>query len=255
MLSRIRPMHPLMLAVTHLGVRNTLHLKRQQWTRARGVAPYTLRSKYAAHLLWVRPRTSDAKVFGQIFVERQYACLDHVRDARVIVDCGANVGYSSAYFLTRFPRARVIALEPDADNADACERNLASYGARATVLRSALWSHCTTLHLDLVGGVGSEWGRRVREGGSNVTAIDMLTVLRTAGVDRIDILKIDIEGAEAAVFAGAIPWLRQVSSLVIELHGPACARLVTEALQREQFRLSHSGELTIAQRGLTHAEK
>src|SRR6476469_2925625 len=67
-------------------------------------------SKYP---LLARGGSSDGQVFHQIFVEREYRCIDHLTDVRTIIDAGANVGYSSAYFLTRWPRAKVIALEPD----------------------------------------------------------------------------------------------------------------------------------------------
>ena len=71
----------------------------------------TVRSRYAAFPLVCRRGTSDLEVFGQIFSHREYRCLDSVRDAGLIIDCGANVGFSSAYFLTRYPTAEVIAVD------------------------------------------------------------------------------------------------------------------------------------------------
>lgn len=38
--------------------------------------PYRLLSKDSAFPLLCRPDTSDARVFEQIFVQREYACLD-----------------------------------------------------------------------------------------------------------------------------------------------------------------------------------
>ena len=71
-----------------------------------------LLSKHARYPLRCRPGTSDVAVFGQIFRDLEYQCLDNARDVSLILDCGANVGYSAAYFLTCFPRAQVIAVEP-----------------------------------------------------------------------------------------------------------------------------------------------
>jgi hypothetical protein len=42
--------------------------------------------------------SSDLHVFRQIFVEREYGCLDDLADVRLIIDCGANAGYSSGSF-------------------------------------------------------------------------------------------------------------------------------------------------------------
>src|ERR1700684_4468129 len=70
---------------------------------------YTLRARGCAHPLYARPGSTDAFVFRNVFVEREYGCVDDLPDVRLIVDCGANVGYASAYFLARHPRARVVA--------------------------------------------------------------------------------------------------------------------------------------------------
>ena len=65
---------------------------------------------------YARFGTSDRAVFNQIFIEQEYACLNHVKDPKLIMDCGANVGYSSLWFLNRYPGAHMIAIEPDAGN-------------------------------------------------------------------------------------------------------------------------------------------
>ncbi len=104
--------------VANLGLVQALIYKyRRAVSRRDGTRPYfLLYSKYAKHPVRCRPNTSDVEVFKQIFAWREYRCLDDVHDASLIIDCGANVGYSAVYFLTRYPNARVIAVEPDADN-------------------------------------------------------------------------------------------------------------------------------------------
>jgi hypothetical protein len=103
--------------------------------------PYRLLSKHSRYPLVCRPNTSDNPVFGQIFIEREYACLDDLPGANLIIDCGANVGYSSAYFLSRFPECRVIDVEPDPSNFSILEKNLAPYGERVRAIRTGIWSH------------------------------------------------------------------------------------------------------------------
>ena len=169
----------------------------------------------------------------------------------MIVDCGANVGYTSAYLLSRFPRARVVAIEPFPANAVLCRRNLAHYGSRATVIEAAVWSHCTRLVLDYAGG--NEWGVRVRAArpgeDGEIEAIDLASL----GLSRIDILKIDIEGSEADLFARDTDrWLPSVSNIAIELHGAECERRFRTAMAGYRYAESQSGELTIC-RGITVA--
>lgn len=242
-------------AVANLGFLNALLLKWQQM-RARWFVvrtPYRLRSKHSRYPLWCRPGTSDAGVFHQIFVTREYACLDDVVDPVLILDCGANVGYSSAYFLSRFPQARVVAVEPDPGNAEMLALNLRPFGARVTIVRSAVWSHPAGLVLDRAAGDGQEWSRQVRECRPGETpdllATDIPSLLAAAGQPSLSILKIDVEGAEAAIFAsGYEDWLPRVSHMVIELHGAACERIFYQAVSGLPCELSCHEELTVFRR-------
>src|SRR5262245_46133614 len=108
--------------------------------------------------------SSDPEAFDQIFIERILAeVVSRIRSARVIVDLGANVGYTSVFFLNAFPDAFVLAVEPDPANADICAKNLAVYGDRARVLEAAIWNYST--HLALSPGTfrdGKEWATQVR---------------------------------------------------------------------------------------------
>lgn len=213
-----------------------------------------LTSRHARYPVFARPGTSDVAVFDQIFSGREYRCLDDVKDAELIIDCGANVGYSAAYFLTRHPRARVVSLEPDPANAAVLRRTLAPYGDRATIIEKGVWSHSARLVFDERFNVaGKEWGRRVRPArdgeAAAVEVVSIGDVLEAVAADRVSILKIDIEGAEAAVFAsGADAWLGRVDNLVIELHGKACREIFFKAINGFGFEVSTCDELTVCKR-------
>lgn len=117
-------------------------LARQGW-RGWVFAQASRRGRWLArvfgHRLWprglkkpifYRPGTSDLDVYTQVFDTLEYRCLDHVISPGLIIDCGANVGFTSAYLLSRHPSARVIAVEPDASNYLALRANLAQFGVR-----------------------------------------------------------------------------------------------------------------------------
>ncbi len=195
------------------------------------------------HPIELRIDSTDADVYGQVLIDEEYAAVADGQ-AGMIVDCGANVGYTSAYLLSRFPDAQVVAIEPFPANAEMCRRNLAPYGNRATVIEAAVWSHCTRLVLDH--GGGNEWGVQVRAARpgevGGIAAIDIPSL----DIKHIDILKIDIEGSEADLFAEHTDrWLPRVSNIAIELHGPECERQFNEAMADYRYKPSHSGELTI----------
>jgi len=218
---------------------------------------FPLTTPAARHPLLARSGTTDAAVFRQIFIEREYECLDDIAEPALILDCGANVGYSSAYFLSRFPHARVIAVEPDPGNFALLTRNLAPYGGRAELIQSAVWSHRTWLQLSPeTAGPGQEWGRTVRECEENeagaMLATDIDALLAGSGQERVGLLKMDIEGSEAVVFTGNCDWLDRVDLIAAELHGPPWfpdGRTPFEAVVPGRgFSVSQVGELTICRR-------
>lgn len=231
-----------------------LHVRLGKWRRS----VYSLQPRQTRHPLWVRPRSSDIDVFYQIFVVEEYACLDDLRDVDLVIDCGANVGYSSAYFLSRFPTCQVIAVEPDAANFAMLQKNLAPHGDRARTIHAGVWSHTARLVLaEIPYGDGREWSRQVREckpdEAGGFEGVDIGSLLASSGRERISILKVDIEGAEAVVFADHYQsWLERVDALVIELHDDTIfgngAEVFSSAIKGRDFEVSYSGELTVCKR-------
>jgi len=209
--------------------------------------------------LIIRPNSSDIDVFWQIFGLKEYACLDILADVDLIIDAGANVGYSSVYFLSHFPGCRVIAVEPDGDNFASLQKNLAPYGDRAQALKRGIWSKSAELAIeDVTYRDGRDWTRQVREcedgEAGDIRAVTVAELLLQSGRNKLSLLKIDIEGAEAVVFAdpSCQQWLIKTEAIAIELHddsgfGPA-SDLFHAAIQDQGYQISHSGELTICLR-------
>jgi len=214
----------------------------------------SVRSRFAKGRLTFRTGTSDLDVFHQIFVDREYRCLDDLADARLVIDCGANVGYSAAYFLKRFPRCRLIAVEPEHGNFVILRENLRSFSDRCSMLQMGIWSRKVGLRIsEEKFGDGREWAFSLEEASPTETAqidgIDIPSLIQLSGCERISILKIDIEGAERRIFAeGAHEWLDRVDTLVIELHGAECQNVFERAIAQYDFELSTCDELTIARR-------
>jgi FkbM family methyltransferase len=233
---------------------------RRRLDRAQRSTLFTLTSKTATWPLKCRARTSDVHSFYQVFIQREYSCLDdiHSETTGLIVDCGANVGYSSAYFLTRFPNCHLVAVEPDAENFATLATNIEPYGLRASVIRAAVWSHSTSLTLcsNRI-RAGDEWSRAVRqcepgEPGA-FPALSVGNILKESGFARILILKMDIEGAEAVVFTGDYDdWLSRVDNIVIELHHVSSFGstygMFPSAMEGRGFEISQFGELTVCRR-------
>lgn len=237
-----------------VGIASTLQwflIRLSRKLRARGPESCLLNPRQTQHTLMVRLRgSSDLYVFSQIFIEQEYSSLQSLENVSLVLDLGANVGYSSAYFLSCFPNSHVIAVEPDELNIAVCNLNLKPYGDRVLLLHGAVWSECTKLCLARgTPGDGHEWATKVVQPSDSrvgyVQAWDVGSLIDMAGAAEVDLLKVDIERAELAVFGDCKTWQPRVRNICIELHGPDCRETFFHALADFEYVLESSGELTI----------
>ena len=242
-------------AVSRFGVGDALKLMASRrvlepflpdWTRRISVQNYP-------HRFYYRHATTDKYVVADVLLDDQYQCLVGLPEVRTIFDLGANIGATSVFLLNAYPAARVIALEPDRGNFGMLRRNLEPYGRRATTICGALWHRRERLAIDR-GHFrdGGEWSFQVKPATSDDSEVDGLTLgdlMDRAGVDTIDILKIDIEGAEEQVFeSGTSGCLSKVARIAIELHSPGCREVFFRSVAPFAGRSSQYGEVTLWER-------
>lgn len=181
-----------------------------------------------------RGGTTDRRSFEQVFVSRQYACPSIIGAPKVIVDGGANVGYSAAYFALAYPEARIIAVEAAASNMPLLEENTAGL-ANVTTVHAALWSQDEPV--EIVDPTADTWSYSVRAssalGDHRVEGVTIETLMARFNLEFIDFLKLDIEGAEHALFQASDPWIEKVGSIAVELHerkAPGCSETFERAI-------------------------
>lgn len=151
--------------------------------------------------------------FTEIFVQRHYA-IKTAQTAPVIIDAGGNVGMSAIWFRQAYPGAKVTVYEADPDLAATLAKNLESTGTTGVeVENAAVWDKDGTVSFD---NRGRDKGLVSAEGAVQVRSIDLALHLP----ERVDLLKLDIEGAEYAVIrrmteTGSIS---RVQTLVAEFH-------------------------------------
>ncbi|MGA2607489.1 MAG: FkbM family methyltransferase [Terriglobia bacterium] len=187
------------------------------------------------HPLYVRPGSTDLEEVVYSTVRQAYGHCLPSSPVRVIVDAGANIGDSTAWYLSKFPEARVIALEPDLENFRVLEINCRPYGDRVCLLCAALWSETGRLSLKHPGARDAvsvhEW-----DGNNDCQGISMPDLMQTQGISQVDILKIDIEDAERALFSTAQDsWLEHVRTIAIEIHSAPSLEAVQAATRRNNF--------------------
>ena len=133
-------------------------------------------------------------------------------DAPVIYCCGANIGLEVLHLKQFFPNAKIKAFEPDPDLFAVLERNVERNNSGAEVYNVALHTTDGTLKFQPDGKLGGKIGF----GPMEVQCKRLRTLL--AQESRIDLLIMDIEGAENEVLPDCADQLHKVENLFVEWH-------------------------------------
>jgi FkbM family methyltransferase len=197
----------------------------------------------------LRPTDSDPFVASQVFGWREYELPQETeaglmalsRSWRacgivpVVVDGGANTGYSSLFFASRFPEAIVLAVEPNPESYEFLLRNV-SKCRNIIPVQAALWCDESGVDLEFEGhgswAVRAVASRRDRPATRSVTLEGLIENIPGA---RLLVCKLDIEGAEREVCAASANILQSAACVIAETHDflfqdGSCAAAVMEAL-------------------------
>jgi FkbM family methyltransferase len=189
------------------------------------------------HPVLVRGGTSDADVALATFIRKEY--ITPRKDFfEIILDLGANVGYSAVYFASHYPNAKIICLEPDAVNFKCLEVNVKHYDNIILINKGVWWRQA---NLMIENPEADSWAFRfkeVQQGGTPSVAIDDL--LREYSCNGKIMVKMDIEGAESDIFRECGNWIQETSCIQLEIHD--CWREVFDRLSNFNYKARISGE-------------
>jgi FkbM family methyltransferase len=189
-----------------------------------------------------RPRDSDINVLWSAFFLRD-CDFDLPFSHPTIIDAGANVGYVSVFLANKYPTARIVALEVDPDNVDILRKNVQGYNVE--VVQGAVWSsHC---YCCIDRSAQESYAFRVREVPKGTTGalptLTMTDLLERLGTAKADLLKLDVEGAEEALFtANYEEWVDRVETLIVEIHGAKAYEAVKSVMTKRGFSMRIQGE-------------
>ena len=201
---------------------------------------------------------SDFSVFKSVLCpDKQYekaaSYFNNKAQPLRILDGGANVGYTSVYFKCLFPNSSIIAVEPEGNNFDALRKNcVINNFENIHGVNAALWYENGKLAIDNSFRDHRDHSFSVQEtkADSGLDGFKITDLIRKYDWESIDVLKLDIEGAEAKIFKhdnDLIQFLPKIKLVIIEIHDEFdCRDLILNLFTANQFSLVNDGELTYA---------
>jgi FkbM family methyltransferase len=141
-----------------------------------------------------------------------------VDDRSVVLDIGAYHGEWAEQVSQRYG-STVIAFEPDPTSFPRLVERLAKH-RNTRALGYGLGGREHEASLALAGPGSSIYGANDAFGAANVQIRDVASVLDELGVDRVDLIKVNIEGGEYDLFDRLIEtsWLRRMRLVSVQFH-------------------------------------
>jgi len=180
-------------------------------------------------IIALRDGQTDLAIFEQVILLGDLPVMAGAYP-EYIIDAGAHIGCSSIYYALKYPGARILAVEAAASNFQQLSKNVEKIPA-IRPLHAAVFHR--TGQVMVTNPTDKPWGYQVGNldknhpgAGSMIRAMTMNELIQLSGFPRVDILKLDIEGAEKEIFeADAKSWLSMVRVMTVELHDrfkPGC---------------------------------
>ena len=235
--------------ISLLGLIQTVRI---MFGRLLGASTVSVRVRESATPLTIRFNNSDIVLLLGVFLHGDCRVTLEPHPT-LILDLGANTGLTARAWAHQFPSAHILAVEPDASTYELCAKN--------NLTRPG------TICLNRMIGPKSGFGKAV-----NPEAISMarqfsalpagvMDGIRTSPIEELldehpspgpVLIKMDIEGAEIALFEQADAWIHRVQAVLVEPHGEGTALLIERTLKRHGFNLDRVGEKILGTRAPWH---
>lgn len=197
-------------------------------------SPFTIFSNYQKALGFL---------FDQIFIDQVYNFQTKSKEP-LIIDAGANMGFAVLFWKLKYPEAKIIAIEPSKEVFKVLEKNIIENKIRnVTTINKALWNKTTELEFTSDEKIS---GSLILEKNLETKYIVQTITLKEIIHSPVDLLKIDIEGAEIFILDQLEEVINFVSNIFIEyhsfIHQEQCLSKILSILENNNFRYYIEGE-------------
>ena len=214
-----------------------------------------LKQKSSVHLkqlkisLYFRKGSKDYETFEEIFLKNIYD-ITLPFSPQTIVDAGANVGFASIFFKLKYPKADILAIEIENRNIKMIKKNTSQI-SNFEVISKALYNRKAYFNIENPYNATNSF--QINETNDlssfDIESVTVDEILTYKNWETIDLLKIDIEGAEKQLFEDNYEnWLPKVKVIMVETHDRMianCSSVVISTLSKFNFILYTTTEGTL----------
>lgn len=200
--------------------------------------------------IFIRKKTTDGACFSQMIILEEYS-YNISFEPKVIIDLGANSGYSTLYFANKYKNSTIVALEPDNNNFKILSKNLEKY-VNVHTINKGIWYK--NAYLKIKNSSAASWSFQLEETTKDegMESLTIKDILKKIDSKTIDILKIDIEGAENKLFSSNSDyWLKNTRFIFVETHDryvPGTEKLILEKSKEYGFKVDKKGEYLVLEK-------
>mgnify|MGYP006274375805 CR=1 FL=1 len=183
--------------------------------------------------VWMRDTVADRSIVWQNLVRQHYTLPSPAHDEAVmeryargvaenrrmlVLDCGGNIGLAAIWYARLFPKATIVTLEPDPENFALLLRNVAPY-PNIHAIQGGIWSTSGSMCIANPESGSAAFRLRHAEPGekADVEVYSVADICRRFDIESPFVVKIDIEGGQAALFAENTDWIAGTDLIAIEL--------------------------------------
>jgi FkbM family methyltransferase len=223
----VRPVAFIRVAADRASYRDLMRLRAIDAHTGEGEKEVELRiGRLSGRPVWVREGTADVDTLWDVFVHGYHVPPARVqrRGMRLIWDLGANIGLTMADMALRWPEARVVGVELDADNAALARRNFEPWDDRCELIEAAAWPEDGETWYHRWPGATSAYQVHAPTPGEEphgpvVPTLSLDTLLDRYGGGPVSYVKMDVEGAERELLTRNTGWAAHVGCIKVEVHG------------------------------------
>lgn len=190
----------------------------------------------------LRLGSSDYATLKTTFLQQYHLPPQKLPDNATILDLGSNIGFTILHFAHLYKKARIIGVEMDKNNFKLAQKNLTGH-QNCILINNAISNSNGIVHYD---GSNHEDAYHIStkndipiEQTINVKSITMKEIINQFELEKIDYIKIDIEGEEVVIFdelLSDLSWLEIVDVLNIEVHtSQSDLEIILATLQEHGF--------------------